>query len=113
MKERKRFLEHLLDNCRLASLDERELHLCFADPYTLEMVQKEDNLEILKQAVQDTCGYGEIAVKLDLQTEAAGAQAPEPGQEKKNNRNYGKTGNAAEEEILKDALDIFGGMVIK
>ena len=112
----KRPLGTYLDNCQLASLNAKEMRLSFPDPYTLGLVEKEENFEVLKEAVAQVCGQPDIKITLQLGKISSdlAADAPdsvEPEQPKATGA--GKKGSASEEEILKDALDIFGGIVIR
>lgn len=109
----KRSLGTFLDNCTLLSLTPERIHLAFPDPYTLGLVEKEENLDVIKDAVQAVCGYRGVQVKLDIQAPPAeSAEVPAVPAEKKSAKIYGKKGHLSEDEIIKDALDIFGGTVI-
>ncbi|MCH6581197.1 MAG: DNA polymerase III subunit gamma/tau [Nitrospinae bacterium] len=105
----KRPLGTYLDNCRLTALDGKEMHLSFPDPYTLGLVEKEENFAALKEAVAEVCGQPDIKIKLELASSAPAAAEPE----QPTSKGSGKKGSASEEEILKDALDVFGGIVIR
>jgi len=105
----KRPLGTYLDNCRLTALDGKEMHLSFPDPYTLGLVEKEENFAALKAAVAEVCGQPDIKIKLELASSALAAAKPE----QPTSKGSGKKGSASEEEILKDALDVFGGIVIR
>ncbi|MCH8933403.1 MAG: hypothetical protein IH923_10075, partial [Nitrospinae bacterium] len=105
----KRPLGTYLDNCRLTALDGKEMHLSFPDPYTLGLVEKEENFAALKAAVAEVCGQPDIKIKLELASSAPAAAEPE----QPTSKGSGKKGSASEEEILKDALDVFGGIVIR
>ena len=105
----KRPLGTYLDNCRLTALDGKEMHLSFPDPYTLGLVEKEENFAALKAAVAEVCGQPDIKIKLELASSAPAAAEPEQSTSK----GSGKKGSASEKEILKDALDVFGGIVIR
>jgi DNA polymerase-3 subunit gamma/tau len=112
----KRPLGTYLDNCQLTALDAKEMRLSFPDPYTMGLVEKEENFEALQEAVAEVCGKPDIKIKLQLGTtpSAPGADAPDSGKpEQPKGKGPGKKGSASEEEILKDALDIFGGIVIR
>ena len=105
----KRPLGTYLDNCRLTALDGKEMHLSFPDPYTLGLVEKEENFAALKTAVAEVCGQPDIKIKLELASSAPAAAEPE----QPTSKGSGKKGSASEKEILKDALDVFGGIVIR
>jgi DNA polymerase-3 subunit gamma/tau len=105
-----------LDNCQLAALNTQEMRLNFPDPYTMGLVEKEENFEALQEAVAQVCGKPDIKIKLQLRkTPSAQAEnladptEPEPLKGK----GHAQRGSASEEEILKDALDVFGGIVIR
>jgi DNA polymerase-3 subunit gamma/tau len=110
----KRSLGTFLDNCVMLSLTPESIHLAFPDPYTLGLVEKEENLQVIRAAVQTVCGYHDIQFKLDIQAPPTpGEGQPAAPAEKNSAKVYGKKGNPSEDEILKDALDIFGGVVIR
>jgi DNA polymerase-3 subunit gamma/tau len=112
----KRPLGTYLDNCQLTALDAKEMRLSFPDPYTLGLVEKEENFEALQEAVAQVCGQPELKITLQLRTTASApatdAPAP-PAPEQPKGKGSAKRGSATEEEILKDALDVFGGIVIR
>jgi len=110
----KRPLGTYLDNCQMTAIDAKEIRLNFPDPYTLGLVEKEENLEALKEAVAQVCGKTDMKVllqrgKTSSETADETPAAPEPARGK----GPGKKASASEEEILKDALDVFGGIVIR
>ena len=110
----KRPLGTYLDNCQLTALDAKEMRLSFPDPYTMGLVEKEDNFEALQEAVTQVCGQPELKITLQLRTTASAESAPEaPEPEQPKGKGPGKKASASEEEILKDALDVFGGIVIR
>jgi len=113
----KRPLGTYLDNCRLTALDGKEMRISFPDPFTMGQVEKEENLSALQEAVAEVCGKPHIKIKLQLDTATASAPAenvPEPPEEDRPRpKTPGQNASASEEEILKDALDVFGGMVIR
>ena len=89
------------------------MRLGFSDPYTMDLVGKEENFEALTQAVAQVCGKDDIKIKLQLGTPAppsaeAGSEPPPTP-----NKKAGKKASASEDEILRDALDVFGGTVIR
>ena len=66
--------------------------------------------------MRKVCGYENIQVQLecmDAQPGAGSAPSQEPKKAaKQTGKSYDKNKSPSEDEILKDALDIFGGMVI-
>ncbi|MCZ6513532.1 MAG: DNA polymerase III subunit gamma/tau [Nitrospinae bacterium] len=110
----KRPLGTYLDNCRMTALDAKEMRLSFRDPYTLGLVEKEENFEVLKEAVAEVCGKPDIKIKLQLASSDPAVNTPEAAEpEPSKNQGSGNKGSASEEEVLKDALDVFGGIVIR
>jgi DNA polymerase-3 subunit gamma/tau len=104
--------EHYLDKCQVLVLNEKEIQLMFSDSFTLEMVETPENIQFIKDMVRSASGH-EVQVVLKL-----GEVRPTPnpfssGQEKKtiNDENQGR--QKTELEIIQDALDIFGGTVVK
>jgi DNA polymerase-3 subunit gamma/tau len=112
----KRPLGTYLDNCQLTALDAKEIRLSFPDPYTMGLVEKEENFAALKEAVVQVCGQPELKIKLQLgkTSFAPAADTLDPAEpEPTGGKGYTKKGSSSEEEILKDALDVFGGIVIR
>ena len=112
----KRSLGTYLDNCQLAGLNAHEMRLNFPDPFTMGQMEKEENFEALKEAVAQVCGKSDIKITLQLGTTASAPaeSVPEPpASEPISGTGHAKKTSSSEEEILKDALDIFGGIVIR
>jgi len=112
----KRPLGTYLDNCQLAAFDGKEMRLSFPDPYTMGLVEKEENFEALQEAVAEVCGKPDIKIKLQLATSAPAPSASETdpvAPETPKGKGSSKKGSSSEEEVLKDALDVFGGIVIR
>jgi len=112
----KRPLGTYLDNCQMTALDKQEMRLSFPDPYTMGLVEKEENFEALQEAVAKVCRNPEMKIILQLgqAPSAVTVDAPDPvGPEAPKSKASSKKGSASEEEILKDALDVFGGIVIR
>jgi DNA polymerase-3 subunit gamma/tau len=114
---KKRVFDHYLANCRVVSFSGSKVHLSFPDPYTRDLVQKEENLNFLKATVGEVCGLDKVEFTLDVQAAVGSGEPPLPDppveQKKKSINRNDKKESPSEEEILKDALDIFGGMVIR
>ncbi len=111
---RKRAFDHFLANCELIKIDDSEVHLRFADPYTLGLMEKEENLSIIQEVVQELCGVGLINVKLDHgKTKYTPESSQTNKEENVSSKSYDKETSPSEDEILKDAMDIFGGMIIR
>jgi DNA polymerase-3 subunit gamma/tau len=102
--------EHYLDKCQVLALNEKEIQLIFADSFTLEMVEGPENIKFIKEMVKLASGY-EVQVILKLRE-----AKPNPSlntQEKKKLNEHGQGRQKTESEIIQDALDIFGGTVVK
>jgi DNA polymerase-3 subunit gamma/tau len=112
----KRPLGTYLDNCQLTAFDGKEMRLSFPDPYTMGLVEKEGNFEALQEAVAEVCGKPDIKIKLQLATAAPAPSASETdpvAPDTSKVKGSAKKGSSSEEEVLKDALDVFGGIVIR
>jgi DNA polymerase-3 subunit gamma/tau len=102
--------EHYLDKCQVLALNEKEIQLMFSDSFTLEMVESPENVKFIKEMVKSVSGH-EVQVNLKL-----GEAQPSPSidaQEKKNLNDQNQGRQKTESEIIQDALDIFGGTVVK
>jgi DNA polymerase III subunit gamma/tau len=102
--------EHYLDKCQVLGLHEKEIQLMFSDSFTLEMVRSPDNVKFIKDIVKSVSGY-DVQVVLKL-GEATPSTSINP-KEKKNLNDESKGRQKTELEIIQDALDIFGGTVVK
>ena len=104
--------EHYLDKCQVLALNEKEIQLMFSDPFTLEMVGTPENVQFIKDMVRSASGH-EVQVVLKLGEVRPTPNPSSSGQEKKtiNDENQGR--QKTELEIIQDALDIFGGTVVK
>jgi DNA polymerase III subunit gamma/tau len=102
--------EHYLDKCQVLALNEKEIRLIFSDSFTLEMVESPENIKFIKEMVKLASGH-EVQVILKL-----GEVKPNSSvntQEKKNLNEESQGRQKTESEIIQDALDIFGGTVVK
>jgi len=110
----KRSLGTYLDNCQMTAFNEKEIRLNFPDQFTMGQMEKEENLAALKEAVVEVCGKSDIKITLQL-GQVASAPAEETVSEPSSPKTKasGKKASASEDEILKDALDVFGGTVIR
>ncbi len=104
--------EHYLDKCQVLALNEKEIQLMFSDPFTLEMVETPENIQFIKDMVRSASGH-EVQVVLKL-GEARPTPSPSSNEQKKKTRNDdSQSRQKTESEIIQDALDIFGGTVVK
>ena len=104
--------EHYLDKCQVLVLNEKEIQLMFSDSFTLEMVETPENVQFIKDMVRSASGH-EVQVVLKL-GEARPTPSPSSNEQKKKTRNDdSQSRQKTESEIIQDALDIFGGIVVK
>jgi DNA polymerase-3 subunit gamma/tau len=104
--------EHYLDKCQVLALNEKEIQLMFSDPFTLEMVETPENVQFIKDMVRSASGH-EVQVVLKL-GEARPTPSPSSNEQKKKTRNDdSQSRQKTESEIIQDALEIFGGIVVK
>ena len=104
--------EHYLDKCQVLVLNEKEIQIMFSDTFTLEMVETQENIQFIKDMVQSVTGH-EVKVVLKL-GEARPTPVSSLSDEKKKTLNEDSQGRRkTESEIIQDALDIFGGIVVK
>jgi DNA polymerase III subunit gamma/tau len=104
--------EHYLDKCQVLGLNEKEIQLMFSDTFTLEMVETKENVQFIKDMVQSVTGH-KVEVRLKV-GEARPTPAPSLSEQKKKTLNDdGQGRQKTESEIIQDALDIFGGVVVK
>jgi DNA polymerase III subunit gamma/tau len=110
----KPFFEHYLEKCQVPVLNEKEIHLVFHDKFTFDLVETPENIQFLKETAKTVCGH-DVDIKLILDTSQPPAQVA--GDEKKKSLDTEEdteTGKQkSESEIIQDALDIFGGVVVK
>ncbi len=101
--------EHYLDKCKVLALNDKEVQLMFADSFTLEMVESEENVKFIKDMIKSVSG-NEVQVVLKLDEAKPAVSSP---QQKKNIDDENQGRQKTESEIIQDALDIFGGTVVK
>ena len=114
--KRKASFGHYLMVCDLIELTDSEIHLGVNDAYTKELIETEDKLQAIREGVKAVLNR-DVKVKLSLKT-AVAEIPPSPGEDpevkKKTPKDTnGAKGAIAESEIVQEALDIFGGMVIR
>ena len=83
----------------------------FSDAFTLEMVETTENIKFIKDVVKSISGH-EVQVILKL-GEIIPSNLSINTQEKKNLNDENQGVQKTESEIIQDALDIFGGTVVK
>ena len=108
----KPFFEHYLEKCQVSVFSDKEIKLVFSDNFTFDLVEAPENIQFLKETIKTVFGH-DVDIKLTLDTliqespvqfsaeQKKKLVAPETGKQK------------SESEIIQDALDIFGGIVVK
>ena len=104
--------EHYLDKCQVLVLNEKEIQLMFSDPFTLEMVETPENVQFIKDMVRSASGH-EVQVVLKLGEARPTPSSSSNEQKKKTRDDDSQSRQKTESEIIQDALDIFGGIVVK
>ena len=107
-----------LIQCKVVTFDESNLTLGFKDTSTLDRFEDPENLQLVKDTVKSVCKR-EVNIKLSL-NEKTGAKpagdfdgGPTNNGEKKKIKSYNENRQKTEAEIIQDALDVFGGIVLK
>jgi len=104
---------HYFMVCDFVELTDSAIHLSVADSYTKELIEKEENLKVIQDSVQAVC-HRTVNVKLSLQKQGQsepGKTSVNNGAEKKTLTDYNGKGQLEESEIIREALEIFGGVV--
>ncbi len=112
---KKSYFAHYLMVCDLVELNDSVIHLQVSDPYTKELIEKEENISAIREAVQTVCQM-DIKVQLSVPSPNDGGPeslSPNNRAEKKNLKDYNKKNKIAESEIIQEALEIFGGVVTR
>jgi hypothetical protein len=111
---RKPMFDHYLSQCKVLSFNESGLSLGFADPVTLERIQDPENLQVVIDAVKTVCGR-ETRVELSLNENKNSQEggADTNSDKKKVIMHQNESRQKTEAEIIQDALDVFGGVVIR
>ncbi len=114
---RKTAFGHYLTGCWLVALDEKTVRIGVDDAFTLERLEQPDNLQILRAAVRAVLG-GDRTVELTLRNRETREKsaAGDEEEEKTPPTDYNKARNLKEKselEIVQEALEIFGGIVIR
>jgi DNA polymerase-3 subunit gamma/tau len=113
---KKSYFEHYLTVCDLVELNDSRIHLRVSDPYTKELMEKEENISVIREGVQAVC---KCAVKVQLSLSSAQEKGESKSrplknvEEKKTLNDYNKKNKIAESEIIQEALEIFGGVVTR
>ena len=109
---KKPFLESALGQCDLLELSAKEIHLQFHDDFTKELVEQEDKIKAISAGVKAVCGFEPLKVKLTAGKKKSQAPAANENlQDNSRQDEYNKGKQKTENEIIQDALEIYGGVV--
>ena len=113
---RKPVFKHYLEQCKVLAFSESNLDLGFIDAITLDQVKNQENLQLVKDAVKLICNR-EINVTLVLSDKASvpvtTSSSSRLASQEINMNSFKQSQDKSEAEIIQDALDVFGGVVIK
>ena len=113
---RKPVFKLYLEQCKILAFSESSLDLGFIDGITLDQVKSQENIQLLKDAVKLVCGR-EINVTLVLSEKGSildtNSSSNRLASKETNINSFNQSQDKSETEIIQDALDVFGGVVIK
>ena len=113
---RKPVFKLYLEQCKILAFSESSLDLGFIDGITLDQVKSQENIQLLKDAVKLVCDR-EINVTLVLSekgsTPDTNSSSSRLASKETNINSFNQSQDKSETEIIQDALDVFGGVVIK
>jgi DNA polymerase III subunit gamma/tau len=107
---RKPVFTHYFAQCEVIKFDELNLSLGFKDKITLDQMRGSENFNLLNDVVKSICNR-EIKIELSLNNKVTIPIKSTAVSNKKKTENINF--NKSEAEIIQDALDVFGGVVIK
>jgi DNA polymerase III subunit gamma/tau len=109
----KPFFDHYLKKCQVTDLNEKEIHLVFHDKFTFDLVQTRENILFLKETAKTVYGHN-VDIKLTLDTSQSSVPVADEEKKKSVDTEDTATGKQkSESEVIQDALEIFGGVVVK
>jgi len=108
----KPFFEHYLEKCQVSVFSDKEIKLVFSDNFTFDLVEAPENIQFLKETIKTVCGH-DVDIKLALDTLIQESPVKFAAEEKKKFVAPETGKQKSESEIIQDALDIFGGIVVK
>ena len=108
----KPFFEHYLEKCQVPVFSDKEIQLAFSDNFTFDLVEAPENIQFLKETIKTVCG-DDVNIKLILDTSIQESPIQSTNEEKKKFIAPETGKQKSESEIIQDALDIFGGIVVK
>ena len=113
---RKTVFNHYLAQCKVLAFNEASLDLGFIDAITLDQVKSPENLQLVKDAVKLVCNR-EISVTLAVSDQAkvpvTNSSSSGLASKAKKPNSLNQNRDKSETKIIRDALDVFGGEVIK
>ena len=109
---KKPFFGHYFEKCQVLLLSEKQIHLEFCDKFTFDLVETPENIKFLKDTVKMVCGH-DVDIKINLHTDMKEVPSPTKDEQKKKSIDFKTEKQKSESEIIQDALDIFGGVVVK
>ncbi|MEC7641628.1 MAG: DNA polymerase III subunit gamma/tau [Nitrospinota bacterium] len=109
---KKPYFAHYLESCLPQFPDSKTIQLNFSDPFTLDRINKEENLKIIQEAVGKFCNPSR-ELKLVEQNSRSSAQSENIEEDKISPSDYNDSKGQAEVQVLREAIDIFGGKVIR
>ena len=113
---RKPVFKLYLEQCQVLAFSESSLDLSFIDGITLDQVKSQENIQLLKDAVKLVCDR-EINVTLVLSEKGSiphtNSSSSRLASKETNINSFNQSQDKSETEIIQDALDVFGGVVIK
>ena len=113
---RKPVFKLYLEQCQVLAFSESSLDLGFIDGITLDQVKSQENIQLLKDAVKLVCDR-EINVTLVLSEKGSildtNSSSNRLASKETNINSFNQSQDKSETEIIQDALDVFGGVVIK
>jgi DNA polymerase-3 subunit gamma/tau len=108
----KPFFEHYLEKCQVSVFSDKEIKLVFSDNFTFDLVEAPENIQFLKETIKTVFGH-DVDIKLTLDTLIQESPVQFAAEEKKKFVAPETGKQKSETEIIQDALDIFGGIVVK
>ena len=109
---KKPFFGHYFEKCQVLLLSKKQIHLEFCDKFTFDLVETPENIKFLKDTVKMVCGH-DVDIKINLHTDMKEVLSPTKDEQKKKSIDFKTEKQKSESEIIQDALDIFGGVVVK
>ena len=96
----------------MSVFSDKEIKLVFSDSFTFDLVEAPENIQFLKETIKTVCGH-DVDIKLILDTSIQESPVQSSAEEKKKFITSETGQQKSESEIIQDALDIFGGIVVK